>query len=598
MTQQIILRPEPFLDPRGKPMGRPAELAERLASLKGKQILLFDNGQLTVEYPLYGQVFDILEEALKTKYGAKACPRMRDELLQGSKERMKDVAAAVQKRKVDGVILALSHAGVTQPSVLLASHLERAGLPVVMICTGLGGPLAAVTASSYVPGLPLITLYPTVEDPEEVVQAKTEGILSQIIDGLTLPKAELKKRFLAKLPEGKGALKATRGGQLELRSQIATEVAADRLGSLSGTIDPSRFAEELYEELCDSAMCDGFPVIAPTRERVERMLSFTDRKPQEALLDECPPSGASITIEKIAINAVMAGCKPEYFPIVVTAFEAMAEPRYRLFQACITTHPSGNAVIVSGPLAKELGIQSGLGCLGPGFRANATIGRALTLCMFNICRAIPARSDLSTFGSPAEYSYCFAESDEDNPWLPLHTELYDAQTTTVTVHKVEGPHNVIALLGRHPEGLLTAIASQAATLAGNNYEWPCELIVILNPSHAKMLAQAGWSKEDVKLYLFDQARNPVEPIEEGRGIPPAWPAWFHASDWVPVVHEPNEFIILVAGGLGPHSMVCKPWGLARLVTKPVTFKDGRPVKSVYDFNPAASPRRVPRGRSR
>ncbi|MFH1485681.1 MAG: hypothetical protein ABIH46_06395 [Chloroflexota bacterium] len=588
MTKQIVLKPESFLDPRGKPKDRPPELADRLASLKGKQILLLDNGQLTVEYRLYGMVFDILEEFLKQKHGVKACPRMRDELLQGGKERMKDVAASILKRKADGVVLALSHAGVTQPSVILASHLERAGLPVVMICTGLGGPLAAVTAQSYVPGLPLISIRPSVEDTKEVVREKTEQILKEIIDGLTLSKAELNKRFQSRMPAGKGALKATRRGELELKAEAIVAATEDSKGRPTGAVDPSRFTEELYEELCASDMCDGFPVIAPTRERVDRMLRFTDRSPQHALVDECPPSGASITIEKLAINAVMAGCKPEYFPIVVTAFEAMAEPRYRLFQGCITTHPSGNAVVVSGPLAKELGIQSGPGCLGPGFRANATIGRALTLCMFNICRAIPARSDLSVFGSPAEYSYCFAESDEDNPWLPFHTELCDAETTTVTVHKAEGPQNVINALGANPEGLVASIASQAATLAGNNYCWPCELIVILNPTHARVFAQAGWSKEDIKLALFDQARNPVEPIKGGRGIPPAWPAWFRSSEWVPVVHVPDEVLIFVAGGMGPHSMVCKPWGLARLVTKPVTFKDGRPVRSVADFNPSRS----------
>lgn len=237
----------------------------------------------------------------------------------------------------------------------------------------------------------------------------------------------------------------------------------------------------------------------------------------------------------------------------------------------------------SRPLTKELRIQSGAGCLGPGFRANATIGRAVTLCMINICRAIPARSDLSVFGSPAEYSYCFAESDEDNPWTPFHTELCDAETTTVTVHKCEGPHNVVSQIGSHPEGILTAIASQAATLGGNNYLRPSELIVILNPVHARNIAQAGWTKEDVKLFLFDRARIPAEPLKKVRGTPIPWPRWFRSMESVPVVNVPDEILIFVAGGMGYHSMVAKPWGLARLVTKPVILKDGRRAKSVREF---------------
>ena len=161
------------------------------------------------------------------------------------------------------------------------------------------------------------------------------------------------------------------------------------------------------------------------------------------------------------------------------------------------------------PLARELGIHSGAGCMGPGFRANATIGRAITLAMLNIARAIPGRSDLSSFGSPAEYSYCFAETDENHPWQPFHVEFRDAATTTVTVHKVEGPHNVIAHLGPRPEDILQAVSAQAATIAGNNYSWPFELIVLLNPAHARSIAAAGWSKADVRRRIWEGSMLPA-----------------------------------------------------------------------------------------
>src|SRR6185436_566591 len=153
----------------------------------------------------------------------------------------------------------------------------------------------------------------------------------------------------------------------------------------------------------------GLPVIPPTAKRVDAMLGFTDRDPEQGLVNEIPPSGATITVRSLAVNAVMAGCRPAYFPILVAAFQAIADPAYRAFQGAITTHPSGNAIVVSGPLADELGIASGPGCLGPGFRANATIGRAINLTIMNVARAIPGKSDLGVFGSPAEFTYCFAE---------------------------------------------------------------------------------------------------------------------------------------------------------------------------------------------
>ena len=243
-------------------------------------------------------------------------------------------------------------------------------------------------------------------------------------------------------------------------------------------------------------------MIPPTEKRVAAMLGFTDLDPEEALVNELPPSGASITVRSLAVNAVMAGCRPEYFPVLVAVFQAISDPAYRAYQGAITTHPSGNAVVVSGPLAEELAIQSGYGCLGPGFRANATIGRAVNLTIMNVARAIPGKTDLGTFGSPAEFTYCFAESDKDNPWQPLHTELYGPEITSVTVHKCEGPHNVMDPRSG-PEDLLKAIAATAATPGGNNLIHPSQLLVLLNPGQARMLARAGWSKRDVQEFLFN-----------------------------------------------------------------------------------------------
>src|SRR4029077_17249190 len=139
-----------------------------------------------------------------------------------------------------------------------------------------------------------------------------------------------------------------------------------------------------YEELCAAEVGDGLPVIPPTEKRVAAMLQFTDLDSDDVFVRELPPRGASVMVRSLAVNAVMAGCRPEYFPVLVAVFQAVSDPAYRAYQGAITTHPSGNAVVVSGPLAEELGIQSGYGCLGPGFRANATIGRAVNLAIMNV----------------------------------------------------------------------------------------------------------------------------------------------------------------------------------------------------------------------
>jgi hypothetical protein len=232
-----------------------------------------------------------------------------------------------------------------------------------------------------------------------------------------------------------------------------------------------------------------------------------------------------------------------------------------------------------------VGVHSGGGCLGPGFRANATIGRAIGLCVLNVSRATAGRSDLAVFGSPAEFTYCFAEAAERTPWLPLHIEHFDAQTTSVTVHRCEAPHNVVDYLSQTPEGVLGTVASVAATLGGNNAYVPGELLLLLGPDHAQIIARAGWSKHDVQTFLFEHARLDGTRLI-GRGVPPIPPRTLHPDERVPIVAAPSDILIVVAGGDGPHSMVGIPWGFARAITRPVALIDGRPIRTLADVRSA------------
>jgi hypothetical protein len=573
MPTSVSIHAESICDPRGTFRKTPVQLASRLASLEGKTVLLFDNTQLDSQRPNYGPVFQWLAEYFRNEHGA-TCSHKTHNLLKEPKEGLAELAFEVSQSGVHGVVIALCNAGITQPSSLFAAELERRGVPCVQMCTDLGYALAGVTASNYVPGLPIVVAKRATGDEETFGKTETDGLAPEVASGLTTDPGVLLAAFRERFAFT--ASGSAEDGTLRLQSFTVTATTHPE-GGAAVVIDPGRFSAELYESLCAKDIGDGFPVIPPTEARVAAMLALTDLDPEEALIDELPPSGASVSVRTLAVNAVMAGCRSEYFPILVAAFQAIAEPAYRAYQGAITTHPSGNAVIVSGPLADELGIHSGPGCLGPGFRANATIGRAVNLTIMNVARAIPGKSDLGVFGSPAEFTYCFAESDKDNPWQPLHTELYGPEVTSVTLHKCEGPHNVLDPRAG-PEDLLRAIAATGATLGGNNRVHPGQLLVILNPSQAAMISRAGWTKRHVKEFLFEIARHPSEVI---RGQERAtFPPHFMKLREVPVMRSPDDAIVVVCGGRGTHAMVGVPWGLAQAVSRPVVQKDGSPLRTL------------------
>jgi hypothetical protein len=488
---------------------------------------------------------------------------------------------------VDGVMLALCDSGVTASTIVLAWELERRGLPTVTLCSGQTIHLAAAMSLPVLPGLPLSHLNIARDSASDDIAAEIIWVVGEVHDALTTPAEQLRAQFVEKFAPRDIRVSPDMAGELHLWSAQQYPLTAAEEPTIQ--LDPAQYTADVYETFCESGLCDGLPIIPPTPPRVDAMLTYSDRPASEVLIPRCFPSGLPLTVGNLAVNAVMAGCQPEYFPLLLTAAVAVAEPRYRLMQAMISSHPAGNAIIVSGPLAQEVGVASGGGCLGPGFRANVTIGRALHLSLMNTSRALPGGADLSTLGSPAELTFCCAENVQASPWLPLHMELFDANTTSVTVLKCEAPHNVVDHLSTHAEGLLRGIADVAATLGGNNAYVPAELLVVLNPDHAAMIHADGWNKQDVQRFLFEHARNPRQLLQ-GRGIAPLRPPAFAALDPVPVVPSPADVLVLVAGTSGPHSMVGIPWGYSRAVTKAVTLRDGRPARHISDFNQRGGPR--------
>jgi len=272
-------------------------------------------------------------------------------------------------------------------------------------------------------------------------------------------------------------------------------------------IDPALFMEDIYELMCSRHFCDGLPILPPTKTRVEKMLKYSDRELGE-IIAFIPPRNMPATTEKLAINAVMAGCKPEYFPIIITAFEAISEQRYNLGAVATTTYPTCNAFIISGPIAKEVGINSDEGCLGPGFRANATIGRAINLAINNIGGVFVGVNYHPAHQSPAKYTYAFGENIDENPWASTNVEAgYTSDATTVTAFGGEGPINIGCHSQKTSEDILFQISKAACVFGSNPVYCPCSLLIILSPMLANMIANEGWSKEEVKLFIFENARH-------------------------------------------------------------------------------------------
>lgn len=554
-----------LVDPTGKSSLTPTPLAARRSGLEGGSILIFDNGKLQLGYGKLAVMADVIEGHLREEQHVSTCDRLSKNPVVLDYEGLLKLADDISRKEYAGVIIALCDQGVTQNCCFIAARLESNGVPTVMVCSEEGLKLARVMVQGLVPGLPLCSIRQDIFADEEHIVAEAKATLPQIVAGLT------------GAVEGPSRASADGCGSFWDASGLASPVMSLSSDGEEVVVPAGAFLEDVYHSLCEANLGDGLPVIPPTEDRVEAMLSGTERKPEDVIIECMYPSGARLDVYRLAVNAVMAGCAPEFFPVVITALEAMAEPPYRLFQAAITAHPGGNVVIVSGPLAKRIGIHSGQGCLGPGFRANATIGRAISLSVINVARAVPGSSDLAPMGSPAKYAYCFAEDIDSNPWQPLHVELQDRETTTVTVLKCEGPINLADRLSSTPDHLLEGFATACTSLVCNNAYAPCTLLLILNPQHAALIANAGWTKEDVKRFMFEKVRNPRAKLK-GRGMDNVWPPEFDNLDPVPVMRSPEECLIVVAGGPGTQSMVSLPWGFCKAVTKPVLGRDGAPLR--------------------
>jgi len=345
---------------------------------------------------------------------------------------------------------------------------------------------------------------------------------------------------------------------------------------LSGTVSA------INDDFDQQGWTDGLPIIPPTEDLVVAMLE-TSPVCAEQMLGRLPPLDGTVTVEKVAINAVMAGCKPAFFPVVLAAVRAVLQPQFNAGAITTTTGGAAPVVIVSGPIARQLGIHSGTAVLGSGHRPNATIGRALRLTMRNLGGATADTMEKSTHGWPGKYTMCFAENAERNPWEPLHIELGFAPEVSIVI--VVAARGLITIVESSQEtgiGDLETLVSamRGEGISGYSYQARgASPVVVLGPEHAVEIAAAGLGRKEVKEYIFHHARMPLGKLRDrGHWGARSWPeAWEHQPDdfLVPLVTDPDKLILVVAGGDGRHSSWFPAWSATQRAVE-VIAADVRP----------------------
>jgi hypothetical protein len=443
--------------------------------------------------------------------------------------------------------------------------MEKAGVPTVTIVTERFEALGRAVAESLdQPNLPLLVIpHPLGGLPAEDVRERAALIAE-------------------KLPETlKEAFESGAAAEEALRSQPQPN---PRLLSAR-----SRDVQELSWELLEAGLTDGLPVVPPTPERIEAMLAYCNRDPQETI-GPLPPAWRRLPVEAAAANAVMAGARPQHFPVLLQALEAMLnEASVNFFGMQATTHPIGPMMFFSGPIAEVLGINSGAGCFGPGPWDNGAVGRALRLICVNGGGAYAGDLDKATFGQPAKFSFCFAENEAESPWTSYREEHgFPAEQTTITLVGSEAPLNVNDHGSTDAEGILRTVAGTLTTFGNNNLYWLGDAFVAIGPEHAATLQRGGIGKAELRQELHRRARVPVEPMSKGQFEhirswigPEDLPDFVDDEGKLALTRHPEDIHIVVAGGPGKHSMWMPTW--FRSVTVAIADEGGSPIRSIEDL---------------
>ena len=427
-------------------------------------------------------------------------------------------------------------------------QIEKSGRPAVTVVTEAFQ--AAAEARARVLGLPehprVIIEHPLASRMPSEVEKVAAAAAERIVAGLSRPLA----------PSARADAVTAAAPARARRRQITSDFAAGN------------------RALEDQGWTDGLPVIPPTETLVAEMLSGTTAAPGE-VLGRMEPLQGTVTVEKVAANAVMAGCRPEYFPVVLASVRAVLQPDFHVGSTACTTGGAAPIVIVNGPIAARLGISGGTACFGGNIKANATIGRALRLCMRNLGGAKPDGMEKSTQAWPGKIACCFAENEARSPWEPLSVERgHAAAQSTVTVVAVRGIYPLTEGVQTTGVGVLETLVASMRYVGSPIYHQmhnEIPVIVALCPEHAEEIARAGFDRRAVRAYIHEHARVPARELR-GRGYyaPEAWQGLVDESDpdaRVPIVTDPERIILVVAGGDGRHSAWMPAWSVCRGATE-------------------------------
>ncbi len=330
-----------------------------------------------------------------------------------------------------------------------------------------------------------------------------------------------------------------------------------------------------FEFFLEKPWSDGLPVVTPTEERIERMLGGTRRDPEE-VIGPIPPLGEIATVRQVAIHAVMAGCKPGYLPVVIGGTEALIMEPLNLGGVQATMHSVAPLMIVNGPYAKEIDLTGGRGCFGPGFRANATIGRAIRLMLLNLGGGIPRVASMSIYSQPSRFTFCVAENEAESPWESLAVSRgFAPEDNVITAVMCENPQIIFNDVDKDPKRLLIPHMDNIAAMGS----WPIwvrtDVALALSPEHARYCAEGGFSRADVHAYICESAGRTVGELKRGGPWREDRPGgrWTYPVDrddddfFIKAINDPGDLHLFVAGGNGPMSAVMPGWnGASRAVT--------------------------------
>jgi hypothetical protein len=475
------------------------------------------------------------------------------------------------KEKPTAAIVAFGDMGTSSSTTVATIELEKLGIPCVYMTAPPGSAITEGVGLYRAGNLCLCSVDIYQASTVEEVAAEVDRQWDYIIRSLTSNGPELEK--LAEIPLKMDKIPPQKDGYLPFAPAFDAVKAAE----------PGAYMEEINDYFNAEHISDGLPIIPPTQRRYSVMLSYCPFDEDLVLCAPSGPSGKTVTVRDVAIAAVMAGCKPTAMPVLVAAFKALNSPLYNLNQSVTTSHPGGNLVLVSGPIAQETGISGKQGCQGPGWPANATVGRAVNLIMMNVFRSVPGICDLDCIASQAEFTFCFAEEPELAQWNMINEDRYDSKTTTVYVLKAEPLHDIIDFLSLDGHDLLDTITHCCTTLGSNNAYMPGPLIICLTPDHAMMLKKDGYTKEMIQEHIHTYVYHEV-PMVRNRGLVPVRPANFKNRHPMPVTRTPKDVEIVTIGGRGGHSGVILPWALhSEGCVEPVALPNGKHAKSIKEF---------------